>query len=188
LCIIAASVLVFSCAIVRFFWLSSYAQMEALLHEKTSLALQFDLAIRSYVSETIRPFAQAHTDANMHLDYDSNDEIGTVIASFNSMVDDLTESTTSIDDLHAANGQLKASQHQLQTANKQLGRNEQDLRQNMDRLMRFNRLAAKRELKMQDLKQEVNGLLAELGREHKYKDKAEIAKIYQRRYMGVEQR
>lgn len=34
--------------------------MEKLLEEKAELALQFDLAIRSYVSETIRPFAQSN--------------------------------------------------------------------------------------------------------------------------------
>ena len=104
------------------------------------------------------------------------------------MADELAESTTSIDHLNAANSQLQASQHQLQTANAKLGRNEKELRQNMERLLRFNRLAAKRELRMQELKQEINGLLAELGRERKYKNEAEITEIYQSRHMGVEQR
>lgn len=36
--------------------------MEKLLKDKAQLALQFDLAIRSYVSETVRPFAQEHTE------------------------------------------------------------------------------------------------------------------------------
>jgi hypothetical protein len=124
----------------------------------------------------------------IHLDDENNDEIGTVIASFNTMVDDLNESTTSIDRLNVANSQLKASQQQLQSMNTQLGQNEQELRQNMERLTRFNRLAAKHELRMQDLKQEINGLLTELGRECKYKDKAEIAEIYQTRYTDTEQR
>lgn len=376
MCIIAASVMAISCAVLCLFWHSSHAQMEALLQDKSRLALQFDLAIRAYVAETIRPFAQTHTDADVfipevmstsfvarqvfdkvrkefpdciikfssdnprnpnnqagpeelriieyfnnnpkaktwsgklsmngkahiglfsarrmkseclqchgnptdapaslvarygdkagfyrpagevialdtiampvekyralaakqalraslvvivgllllltvvyyafqrligrrllliaahfkkaakqndtnviqHLHYDKNDEIGTVIASFNSMADELAESTTSIDHLNAANSQLQASQHQLQTANAKLGRNEKELRQNMERLLRFNRLAAKRELRMQELKQEINGLLAELGRERKYKNEAEITEIYQSRHMGVEQR
>ena len=61
LCIIAAFVGIFSCAVLFFSWSSSNAQMEDLLQEKANLVLQFDLAIRSYVSEEIRPFAQAHT-------------------------------------------------------------------------------------------------------------------------------
>jgi signal transduction histidine kinase/CheY-like chemotaxis protein/HPt (histidine-containing phosphotransfer) domain-containing protein len=60
LLIIASFVAVFSCVVLCFFWYSSNAQTEKLIEEKASLALQFDLAIRSYVSETIRPFAQSH--------------------------------------------------------------------------------------------------------------------------------
>ena len=67
LCIVAAFVGIFSCAVLFFSWSSSNAQMEDLLQDKAELALQFDLAIRSYVSETIRPFAQEHTDKDVFI-------------------------------------------------------------------------------------------------------------------------
>ncbi len=67
LLIIASFVAVFSCVMLCFFWCSSKAQMEELIEEKTSLALQFDLAIRSYVSETIRPFAQSHVGKDVFI-------------------------------------------------------------------------------------------------------------------------
>ena len=50
LCIITAFVGVFSCAVLYYSWSGSNAQMEDLLKDKAELALQFDLAIRSYVS------------------------------------------------------------------------------------------------------------------------------------------
>lgn len=62
LCIITAFAGVFSCTILYYSWSNSNAQMENLLQDKAELALQFDLAIRSYVSETVRPFAQEHAD------------------------------------------------------------------------------------------------------------------------------
>lgn len=62
LCTIATIVGLFSCVIVYYTWSTGNAQMVSLLEDKSNLALQFDLAIRSYVSETIRPFAQEHTD------------------------------------------------------------------------------------------------------------------------------
>ena len=65
--IIASFVGVFCCVVLCFSWSSSKAQMETLLADKSDLALQFDLAIRSYVSETIRPFAQAHTDNDVFI-------------------------------------------------------------------------------------------------------------------------
>ncbi len=45
---------------------------------------------------------------------------------------------------------------------------EQRRQENNEQLERFNRLAVGRELRMAELKQEINGLLAELGRERKY--------------------
>lgn len=65
LCIITVLVGAFSCAILYHSWSDSNAQMEDLLKGRAELALQFDLAIRSYVSETIRPFAQEHTDKDV---------------------------------------------------------------------------------------------------------------------------
>jgi len=67
LCIIASFAGLFSCMMLCFFWYSSKAHMESLLEDKSSLALQFDLAIRSFVSETIRPFAQEHIDDDVFI-------------------------------------------------------------------------------------------------------------------------
>ena len=67
LCIIAAFGVILSCSFLCFFWVSSNAQMEELLREKSSLALEFDLAIRAYVSETVRPFAQEHTSEDQFI-------------------------------------------------------------------------------------------------------------------------
>ncbi len=59
--LIAIFVAVFSCVILYFSWANNNEQTEKLLKENAELALQFDLAIRSYVSETVRPFAQERT-------------------------------------------------------------------------------------------------------------------------------
>ena len=67
LCIIAAFVGIFSCAVLYFSWSSSNVQMEEMLKDKAELVLQFDLAIRSYVTETIRPFAQEHTEEGAYI-------------------------------------------------------------------------------------------------------------------------
>jgi len=112
----------------------------------------------------------------------SNDEVGILAKSFVKMTQDLRDSTISIDDLNEVNSELQVSQQQLQAMNEQLAANEGELREHMDRLVRFNRLATQRELKMRDLKQEINGLLSELGRDTKFKDASAIAEIYSAQY------
>ncbi len=67
LCIIAAFVGLFSCLMLCFFWVSSTAQMESLLKDKSNLALQFDLALHTYMGETVRPFAQEHMDDDVFI-------------------------------------------------------------------------------------------------------------------------
>jgi len=46
---------------------------------------------------------------------------------------------------------------------------EEDLRQNVEELERFNKLAIGREIKMIQLKQEINELMIQLGKVEKYK-------------------
>ena len=46
---------------------------------------------------------------------------------------------------------------------------EDDLRRNLEELERFNRLAYGRELKMIQLKEEINELLSQLNQDKKYK-------------------
>ncbi len=43
-------------------WSENHSQMHELLSKQSELALQFNLAIREYAKETIRPFAEKHVD------------------------------------------------------------------------------------------------------------------------------
>lgn len=116
----------------------------------------------------------ARGDFSQRVDVKSNGEIGFLCDSFNRMIKNLNQSTTSIDNLNAANQQLQDSQQRLKVVNQQLEANEAKVRENMNRLMQFNRLAVSRELQMIELKKEVNSLLGDLGQEIKYKTKEEI--------------
>jgi HAMP domain-containing protein len=58
--------------------------------------------------------------------------------------------------------------NELQQEITERARAEQELKQKMEELQRFNRLAVGRELRMVELKQEVNELAEELGRESPY--------------------
>ncbi|MBI4669564.1 MAG: hypothetical protein HY747_10370 [Elusimicrobia bacterium] len=71
-------------------------------------------------------------------------------------------------ELQALNQQLRASEQQLKAANQQLGAKEQALRSKMSDLERFNRLMVGRELRMVELKEEVNALLEKSGQPRKY--------------------
>ncbi|MBI4669567.1 MAG: hypothetical protein HY747_10385 [Elusimicrobia bacterium] len=66
------------------------------------------------------------------------------------------------------NQQLRASEQQLKAANQQLGAKEQALRSKMSDLEKFNRLIVGRELRMVELKAEVNSLLEKSGQPGKY--------------------
>ncbi len=78
--------------------------------------------------------------------------------------------------LKAANQQLRASEQQLKASNQQLTAKEQALKASQETLKtkisdleRFNKIMVGRELEMIKLKEEVNSLLAALGKEIKYK-------------------
>jgi len=58
---------IFFCASLYFFWTGSNAHMKDMLKDKAELALNFDLAIRSYIAETVRPFAQKYTDEGVFI-------------------------------------------------------------------------------------------------------------------------
>ncbi len=59
-------------------------------------------------------------------------------------------------------------------------RAEEKLEKHMKQLERFNRLAVGRELKMVELKKEINALLGEMGREEKYKINADVTETCSR--------
>ena len=60
LVIVGVIVSLFSGFVLYCTWSDNHSQMNELLAKQSELALQFDLAIREYVEETIRPFAEQH--------------------------------------------------------------------------------------------------------------------------------
>ncbi len=62
LVIVGVIVSLFSGFLLYCSWSDNHSQMNELLAKQSELALQFDLAIREYVEETIRPFAEQHVD------------------------------------------------------------------------------------------------------------------------------
>jgi len=60
LVIVGTIVLSFSGILLYHTWSDNHSQMNELLTKQSELALQFDLAIREYAKETIRPFAEQH--------------------------------------------------------------------------------------------------------------------------------
>ncbi|UCC97479.1 MAG: HAMP domain-containing protein [Phycisphaerales bacterium] len=99
--------------------------------------------------------ALAKGDLIKKVEVSANDEIGDLCAAFNEMADDLRETTTSVS--------------HLQKAIVERRRVEVQLRRSIEDLEQFNKLAVERELRMVELKKEVDGLLAELGRQEKYR-------------------
>jgi len=77
--------------------------------------------------------------------------------------------------LHASEQQLRASEQQLRASNQQLEAKEQALQKSQTQLMeklaqveQFNKIMVGRELKMIQLKEEINALLEEMGKPKKY--------------------
>ncbi len=60
LIVVGAVVMLFSSFVLYCTWAKERSQIRELLTSQSELALQFDLAIREYVAETIRPFAEQH--------------------------------------------------------------------------------------------------------------------------------
>ncbi len=108
----------------------------------------------------------------------SKDEIGQLSRAFDQMAENLKINTTTIDKLNAANQQLQAGEQRLKAANQQLQTKEETLQKKMEQLERFNKLAVGRELRMVELKKEVDALLVELGNEEKYRIERNIVETY----------
>ena len=70
--------------------------------------------------------------------------------------------------IHDADGQVAGAIESLRDTTEQK-RMEEELRRNLDELERFNKLAMGREIKMIQLKQEVNEFMSQLGQGAKYK-------------------
>lgn len=99
----------------------------------------------------------------------SDDEIGELGKSFREMVANLKESHVTLnssnqqleaanEQLRASNQQLEASTQQLRAANQQLSATEKNLKEKINELEIFNKTAVGRELKMIELKKEIEML------------------------------
>jgi methyl-accepting chemotaxis protein len=108
-------------------------------------------------------------DYSVRAHWKGKDELGYLTQVFNAMLDQIQQRDSALND---AKDQLEARVVErtadLMAANKVV-------QIHADRLERFNRLAVGRELRMSELKSEINGLLSELGRESKYRDKTETS-------------
>lgn len=97
------------------------------------------------------------------------DELGYLTQVFNTMLDQIQQRDSALTD---AKDQLESKVVE-RTADLMAANDVVQI--HASRLERFNRLAVGRELRMSELKSEINGLLSELGRERKYRDKTEIS-------------
>lgn len=98
----------------------------------------------------------ASGDLDYRIDMERKDEIGQLANDFDLMSENLSKTLISKRALEQANQQLAFEIEDRKQA-------QDDLKQNMTQLERFNRLAVGRELRMVELKQEVNDLLMQLS-------------------------
>jgi methyl-accepting chemotaxis protein len=97
------------------------------------------------------------------------DELAYLTQVFNTMLDQIQQRDSSLID---ARDQLES---RVKERTAELSEAKDKVQIHANQLERFNRLAVGRELRMSELKSEINGLLGELGREGKYRDRAEIS-------------
>jgi HAMP domain-containing protein len=131
----------------------------------TGLALFFGLFISHDISVPITKLraASKHVctgDLNFSIDIKSKDEIGELADSFEKMTEYLRKTTTSMDNLECEIAERKTA--------------EQKFQQKIEELRQFVNVASGRELKMIELKKEIDVLLEELGRVPKYKGDIEL--------------
>lgn len=128
------------------------------------LAIAYFIAskLQKVVSGPILNLAEVAKNVSEKKDYStraikqSNDEVGRLIDTFNEMLEQIQQRDS---ELVSAKEQLEI-RVQERTA---------ELSAANEQLKRFNKLAVGRELRMVELKKEINALLGELGREQKYK-------------------
>ena len=91
------------------------------------------------------------------IDYVSADEIGTLTASFNTMAERYKDIYESLEQ------RVAGRTHDLKKANDNLATTNTEVHERMKELERFNRLSVRRELRMIELKQEVNEMALKAG-------------------------
>ena len=105
----------------------------------------------------------AQGDLNRRIAVTSKDEIGQLAVTFNDMAARLKDYYAHLEEI------VESRTKELSNTNQQLQAKEERMQKESKETERFNQLAVGRELKMIDLKQEVNALLGELGRDEEYR-------------------
>jgi len=110
-----------------------------------------------------------------NLDYkvgtDAKDEVGHLSRTFDKMTEGLKGLLEKEKGFIVAQAEMAAEMEkakELTSLNKELRRNEEELKKKVDDLEQFNKLVVGRELRMVDLKKEIDRLLKELGRSGRY--------------------
>jgi HAMP domain-containing protein len=140
-----------------------YCVFHVLVRRKLArISAHFKQALDSQSSSLIAPIS-----------YQGGDEIGELARSFNKMAEDLQRTTTSVGDLNKEIADRKKAEERLQD--------------NVKELEQFNQLAVGRELKMIELKEQVNELLRQLGRAEEFPGLAEATDAYAQENKTAEQ-
>jgi HAMP domain-containing protein len=134
-----------------------------------AVAYLLSSTLQKVVSSPIRNLAEVAKQVSEQKDYsvravkNTDDEVGRLIEMFNEMLDKIQRRDA---ELVEAKGHLEQS---VQERTAELSRSNEQLK-------RFNRLAVGRELRMVELKREVNQLLCELDKGEKYRTEQDAAK------------
>ncbi|MFA7113958.1 MAG: HAMP domain-containing protein, partial [Candidatus Omnitrophota bacterium] len=114
----------------------------------------------------------AKGDFTYRIQGEDEDDIGKLITAFNNMSKEIDSNEKQI---RAVNQQLRANEQQLRATNQQLVAGEEKLRlseqllkRKLEDLESFHKITVGRELKMIELKKEINSLLQALGRDLRY--------------------
>jgi len=145
--------------------------------------------LQNLISRPILNLTEAAKGVSENKDYSiqvakhSNDEIGSLIDVFNTMLGQIQKRDSElVDAKENLETKVRERTEELFVTNKQLKKEatvrkqaEEKLSETVKDLEQFNKMAVGRELRMIELKKEINALLAELDREEKYETDFEQA-------------
>ncbi len=124
------------------------------------------------ISAHFRGFLEGESTSFSLLECDRDDEIGSLIHSFNKMAEKLKLLYESLEDKVAERTrELEAVNAELEAEVEERRRAEEQLKNSLRELKRYNRLMTGREKRVIELKRTINDLLRKLGREIRYEIK-----------------